>query len=93
MSDFFQKYPEVLLSDATYEVNDVDMLLYTQVISGNMETRPVCFFLVLQEDEESLRDMQVRDFFHIINHTHINIYSNIQRAFYYVSGGTKKTLI
>ena len=58
MREMFEKFPEVLLVDATYKVNRRDMPLYAIVIiDGNMETHPVCFFLVAREDEATLRKM------------------------------------
>lgn len=58
MQETFAKYPEVLFVDATYKVNHHNMPLYSVVVvDGNMESHPVCFFMVVREDESSVRNM------------------------------------
>ena len=58
MRSDYDKFPEVLLADGTYKVNDIHMPLYSfVVIDGNMDTQTACFFLLVKEDESSLRDM------------------------------------
>ena len=54
----FDKYPEVILSDGTYKVNDIHMPLYASiVIDVTMDTQTDCFFLLIKENESSFRDM------------------------------------
>ena len=44
MRSDYDKFPEVLLADGTYKVNDIHMPLYSfVVIDGNMDTQTVCF--------------------------------------------------
>ena len=58
MRSDYDKFPEVLLADGTYKVNDIHMPLYSfVVIDGNMDTQTACFFLLVKEDESSLRDI------------------------------------
>ena len=46
----YDKFPEVLLADGTYKVNDINMPLYSfVVIDGNMDTQTVCFFTLVNQ--------------------------------------------
>ena len=58
MKSQFERYPEIVLMDATHKTNNLDMPFYTMAtIDGNGETQPVASFLVENEDEESIRCM------------------------------------
>ena len=58
MRSDYDMFPEVLLADGTYKVNVIHMPHYSSVvIDGNMDTKTACFFLLVKEDESSLRDM------------------------------------
>ena len=58
MRSNFRKFPEVLLSDSTYRINDRNMPLYVLiVIDVNGNTHPVCLFFVTRENENSIRQM------------------------------------
>ena len=51
MRSTFSAYPEVLLIDATYKLNDLRMPLYVlQSVDGNGESEIICFWLVACED-------------------------------------------
>lgn len=50
MADIFEKYPEVLLCDATYKLNDRRMpLFFMLVVDGAGETEVACFWLIKSE--------------------------------------------
>lgn len=58
MKENFHKYPEVILVDATHKLNRQNMPLYSIiVVDGNLASHPVCFFLVVREDECTVRGM------------------------------------
>ena len=58
MQHVFDKFPEVLLVDATHKTNDMDFPLYSAVvIAGNEATETAAGMLVVNEDEESIRKM------------------------------------
>ena len=58
MKENFHKYPEVILVDATHKLNQQNMPLYSIiVVDGNLKSHPVCFFLVVREDERTVREM------------------------------------
>ena len=58
MMSAFDRFPEVVLMDATYKTNNQDMPLYTMLcIDGNGESQVAASFLVQKEDEASIRKM------------------------------------
>ena len=58
MCSAFDRFPEVLLIDATHKTNDQGMPLYTIInIDGNGESQVVAAFLVQTESEPTLRSM------------------------------------
>ena len=58
MQKMFDKFPEVILVDATHKTNNLDLPFYSIVIiDGNGETEIVAAMLVAQEDEDSIRNM------------------------------------
>lgn len=67
LNDFFQdermqhlyaKYPEVILYDATYKLNNLDMPLFTQcVIDGNGQTEIASLFFCKSESREGIGAM------------------------------------
>ena len=58
MLDTYSKFPDILLSDSTYKVNELDMPLYAMVtFDGNGDTKPVCLFLVNDEEEDTITSM------------------------------------
>ena len=58
MESGFQRFPEIILADATHKTNDQGMVLYTLLcIDGNGESQVATFFLIQHEDEQSLRTM------------------------------------
>ena len=58
MWENFNSFPEVLLADSTYNVNDRNMPLYVlMVVDGNGFTQQVCFFVVQDETKETLKKM------------------------------------
>ena len=55
MRSMFSRFPEVLLSDATYKTNDLNMPLYTlMAVDGNGASQVAALFLMASEDAESL---------------------------------------
>lgn len=69
MRGVFEKFPEILLVDATYKLNDLRMPLYVLVvIDGNGESEIVGWFLVAAETEDNLR--QMIDLFKVHNPAH-----------------------
>ena len=55
MRDTFQSFPELLLVDATYKLNDIRMPLYIlQNVDGNGESEIICIWLVATEDKNTL---------------------------------------
>ena len=58
MMSAFDRFPEVVLMDATYKTNNQDMPLYTMLcIDGNGETQVAASFLLQKEVETSIRKM------------------------------------
>ena len=58
MLSAFQRFPEVLLIDATHKTNDQGMPLYTIInIDGNGESQVVAVFLVQTESEACIHSM------------------------------------
>ena len=58
MQSSFEKFPEVLLVDATHKTSDTEMPLYALlVVDGNGESEVAAIFLVKHEDEASIRQM------------------------------------
>jgi len=56
MKRFFDKYPELILLDATYKLTNVRMALYVMMCIGpNGESEIVAVFLTTSEDAASLR--------------------------------------
>ena len=55
MCDTFEAYPELILLDATYKLNDLHMPLYVMMnVDGNGESEIICFWLVAKEDKETI---------------------------------------
>lgn len=51
MRTTFASYPELLLIDATYKLNDLNMPLYVlMIVDGNGESEIVCLWLTQFED-------------------------------------------
>ncbi len=58
MQHNFEKYPEVILFDATYKLNNVDMPLFIQcVIDAEGQTEPVNLFICRSESRVSIGTM------------------------------------
>ena len=58
MRDNFSRFPEVVLADSTYKINDRNMPMYVMTtVDGNGYTQPICIFLVYQETEETITAM------------------------------------
>ena len=54
----FESYPELLMIDATYKLNELRMPLYLMlVVNGNGRSEIVALFLTLSETKESIGDM------------------------------------
>ena len=52
MQDTFCTYPELLLIDTTYKLNDLRMPLYVlMVVDGNGESEIVCLWITQFEDK------------------------------------------
>ena len=47
-------YPELLLIDATYKLNDLQMPLYVLMNDGNGESEIICLWLTQCEDKDTL---------------------------------------
>ena len=59
MVSAFDRFPEVILMDATHKTNQQDMPLYTLLcIDGNGESQVAAAFLVQKEDEGTIRKMR-----------------------------------
>lgn len=58
MKTNFQRFPELLLADATHKTNDQQMPFYSlMIIDGNGDSHIAAAFLVQEEDIQSLRKM------------------------------------
>lgn len=58
MQEIFSKFPEFLLIDATYKLNDLRMPLYIMmVVDGNGESEIVALWIVASEDRISIKNM------------------------------------
>lgn len=58
MSQFYQKYPEVILFDATYKLNNLNFALFIQLcIDGNGESEVVSLYICRNESHESIGAM------------------------------------
>ena len=58
MRIFFSSYPELLLIDATYKLNDLNMPLYVLMsVDGNGESEIVCLWLTQFEDKETITEL------------------------------------
>lgn len=58
MKKVFESYPELLLVDATYKLNDLQMPLYVlMVVDGNGESEVVCLWLTQFEDKETITEL------------------------------------
>ena len=54
----FECYPEVLMVDATYKLNELRMPLYLMiVIDGNGQSEIVAMFLTSVETKQAIADM------------------------------------
>ena len=55
MRSAFALYPELLLIDATYKLNNLNMPLYVlMIVDGNGESEIVCLWLTQFEDKETI---------------------------------------
>ena len=51
----YAKYPELILIDATYKLNNLHMPLYIMlVVDGNGESEIIAFWLVVNEDKTTI---------------------------------------
>ena len=58
MRSAFASYPELLLIDATYKLNDLNMPLYVlMIVDGNGESEIVCLWLTQFEDKETITEL------------------------------------
>ena len=58
MRSVFASYPELLLIDATYKLNDLNMPLYVlMIVDGNGESEIVCLWLTQFEDKETITEL------------------------------------
>ena len=58
MQEMFSNFPELLLIDATYKLNDLQMPLYIMmVVDGNGESDIVALWIVASEDQISIKNM------------------------------------
>lgn len=57
MQQTFANYPELLMVDATYKLNDLRMPLYVMLVDGNGESEVVGSFLVSDETRETISTM------------------------------------
>ncbi|XP_038062975.1 uncharacterized protein LOC119733644 [Patiria miniata] len=58
MKKTFAAYPELLLIDATYKLNNLRMPLYVLMsVDGNGDSEVVCLWMLAQEDQESIAFM------------------------------------
>ena len=58
MRSVFASYPELLLIDATYKLNDLNMPLYVLMsVDGNGESEIVCLWLTQFEDKETITEL------------------------------------
>ena len=56
MMGAFDRFPKVVLIDATYKTNNQDIPLYTMLcVDGNGESQVIAAFLVQKEDETSIK--------------------------------------
>ena len=74
MKDTFQAFPEMILLDATYKLNDLRMPLYVMlVVDGNGESEVVALWFVRNEDHATLsRIMKVYAVYIAHKHTHVH---------------------
>ena len=55
MCDTFEAYPQVILLDATYKLNDFHMPLYVMMnVDRNGKGEIICFWLVAKKDKETI---------------------------------------
>ena len=58
MKRVFESFPELLLIDATYKLNDLQMPLYVlMVVDGNGESEIDCLWLTQFEDKETITEL------------------------------------
>ena len=57
MQEMFSNFPELLLIDATYKLNDLRMPLYIMIVDGNGESEIVALWIVASEDRISIKNM------------------------------------
>ncbi|XP_070201434.1 zinc finger SWIM domain-containing protein 3-like [Littorina saxatilis] len=69
--DMYKKYPEILLIDATYKVNDLKMPLYIMLcIDGNGQSQIIALWIKRTEDRLSMQKMvQLFKKHHNVAHT------------------------
>ena len=69
MKATFNAYPDLLMLDATYKLNDLRMPVYLLIIvDGNGESEIVGVWIVLNEDKETI--IRMTDCFKKYNHSH-----------------------
>ena len=55
MKQKFSSFPEMIMVDATYKLNDLRMPVFLQlVVDGNAESEIVSVFIVVEEDAETM---------------------------------------
>ena len=58
MQAFFDKFPELLLIDATYKLNDLRLPLFVMMcVDGNGESEIIGFWIVTDESKETIQTM------------------------------------
>lgn len=58
MQNMFEAYPEILMVDATYKLNDLRLPLYVMlVVDGNGESEIVGLMLVADEQQDTVKQM------------------------------------
>lgn len=74
MRQYFDLYPEVLLMDATYKLNDRRMPLFLLlVVDGNGESQIVAMFIIKSENYDIISKMLATFKRHNRNHTQIKV--------------------
>ena len=57
MQEMFSYFPELLLMDATYKLNDLRMPLYIMmIVDGNGKSEIVALWIVASEDQISIKN-------------------------------------
>lgn len=58
MAEMFDAYPELVIFDATYKLNEYRMPLFVMlVVDGTGQSQIVCFWIIPSESEEAVRSM------------------------------------